>query len=167
MPLAHGIVAVPHVQLGDLVEQVLGGVGGVDVAGAGIGAHAKQGDPAGGLELGVERELILHLGDAVVVGARAGHVDVMAARVEAGAHHVEIGGGQGRVQENGGAGVTNGVGHGGAIAGVEPAVGDAWITQTVRKEGSAGGHRVRDDELLEHRVLHEFEGGHGPHRAGA
>ena len=56
---------------------------------------------------------------------------------------------------------------GGAVAGVEPAGGHPRVTQTVRKEGSAGGHRVGDDELLEHRVLHEFEGGHGPHRAGA
>ena len=48
-----------------LVEQVLRGVGGVDVGGAGVGAHPEQGDPAGGPELGVERELVLHLRNAV------------------------------------------------------------------------------------------------------
>ena len=154
--MADGVVAVTHPELGDLVEQVLGGVGGVHVGGAGVGAHPQQGDPSGGPELGVERELVIQLWDTVVVGAAARHVDVIATGRKAGAHHFEVGGGQGRVQDDGGAGSTNGACYGRAIAGVEPAVGNPGITQTVRQEGGAGGHRVRDDELLEHRVLHEF-----------
>ena len=110
VPLADGVVAVADPELGDVVQQVLRGVGGVDVGGAGVGAHPKQGEPSGGPELGVERELVIQLGDAVRVGAAARQVDVVAARIEAGAHDLEIGGGQGRVQDDGGAGFTDGAG---------------------------------------------------------
>ena len=42
------------------------------------------------------------------------------------------------------------------IAGVEADRRDPRVIETVRKEGRAGGHRVGDDELLEHRLLREF-----------
>ena len=102
VPLADGVVAVADPELGDDVEEMLRGVGGVDVGGAGIGAHPKEGEPAGGPELGVERELVIQLRDAVGIGAPARQVDVVAARIEAGAHDLEVGRGQGRVQDNGG-----------------------------------------------------------------
>ena len=124
-------------------------------------------EPSGGPELAVERELVLQLGDSGRGGAAARQVDVVAARVEAGAHHLEIGDGQGGVQDDGTAGLTDGAGNCRSIAGVEADGRDAWIVEPVRQKGGAGGHRVGDNELLEHRLLHEFEGGHGPHRAGA
>ena len=96
-------------------------VGGVDVGGARIGPHAQERDPARRLELGVERELVIQLGNAVVVGAAAGQVDVMAAGLEAGAHHFDVGGGQCRVQDDGGAGLPDGSGDLGSVAGVRAA----------------------------------------------
>ena len=145
---------------------MLRGVGGVDVGGAGVGPHTKQGKPSGGPELRVERELVVQLGDAVGIGAAARQVDVIAACLQAGAHHFDVGDGQGRVQDDGTAGFTDGAGNCGAIAGIENDSRDPRIVEPVRQEGGAGGHRVGDDEFLEHRLLHEFEGGHGPHRAG-
>ena len=115
-----------------VVQQVLRGVGGVDVGGAGVGSHAEQGEPSGGPELRVERELVLQLGDPVGVGAAARQVDVIAARIQAGAHHLEIGDGQGGVQDDGAAGFTDGAGNCGAIAGIETDSRDPWIVEPVR-----------------------------------
>ena len=166
VPLADGVVAVAHPQLGHDVEQVFGRIRGVDVGSAGIRPHAQQGKTAGRFELGIQGELVIHLGDAVRVGTRACKVDVIAAGLQAGAHHIDVGRGKSRVQDKGDAEVAERTDDCRAIAGVEADRRDPWIVEPVRKEGSAGGHRVGDDELLEHRFLHEFQGGHGPHRAG-
>ena len=45
------VAAVADVDLLDLVEQVLGGVGGEDVGQAGVHAHAQQRQPSGALPL--------------------------------------------------------------------------------------------------------------------
>ena len=58
VPLAHGVVAVAHPQLGHRVEKVLAGVRRVDVRRARIRPHAKESDPARRLEVGVELELV-------------------------------------------------------------------------------------------------------------
>ena len=161
------IVAVTDAELGDGIEQMFCRIGGIDVGGAGVGTHAEDSEPSGSLEVGVERELILDLRDPVRVRPGTREVDVVGTRIQAGAHYLEIGGRKSRIQNEGTAETPDGAGDSRLVSGLETDRGDSWIIEPVRKKGSAGGYRVGDDELLEHRFLHEFEGGHGPHRAGA
>nr|ALS90369.1 MetaGeneMark_Unknown Function [uncultured bacterium] len=145
---------------------MFGRIGGVDVRGAGIRAHSQQGEAAGCLEIGIQCELVIHLRNAVRVGACASEIDVIGAGFQAGAHNSDVSRRKCRVQDESCTGLTNSSGDGRLVSGIETERGHSPIVQLIRKEGSAGGHRVGDDELLEHRLLHEFEGGHGPHRAG-
>jgi hypothetical protein len=167
MALASRVVSIPHPELGDDVEQVLGRIGGVDVGCARIRSHSQERKAARLPEFGIERELVIHFRDAVHVRARTGEIDVIAAGLEAGAHHIHVRSRKSRIQDNGNAAAADSSSHIGAVAGIQMDGRNAWILEPIRKEGSAGGHRVGDDEFLEHRLLHEFEGGHGPHRAGS
>ena len=59
------VAAVAHVDLVDLVEEVLGGVRGEDIGEAGVHAHAQQREPAAASHCSRHRELVvaqLHAG---------------------------------------------------------------------------------------------------------
>jgi hypothetical protein len=166
VPLADRVVAVADPNLGHLVQQVPRGVRRVDVAGARVGTDAEQGQESPFAELAVQRELVVHLGNPVIRGSRARHVHVMAAGIEAGSHHGHVGGRQRSVQEDVATGLADGARDGGAVSSIQLHGPDPGVVEPVRQKGGAGGHRIGNHELLESCPFAEFEGGHGPHRAG-
>src|SRR3954447_2243210 len=107
-------------------------IGGVDVGGAGVGPHSEQSKPTGGLELGVECELVLPFGDPIRIGPRAGKVAVVATTIEAGAHDRDVRRWKRRVQDERGTGFLDYTGNGDSVSGIQTDSRDPGIIEPVR-----------------------------------